>query len=145
MPSFSSPSSIRVASQDYALRLKITHNLVHGSPSDAVHSVKGRLPKELDILWLSDLTISLSGSLDGHQIPAHDIARSGLVQHLQAHLKAARLQHHLLFVHSCFPLERRSTRSQQRVASVCRRRRRPLQMLATTPYHPCWYLIPCSK
>ncbi|KAH0832191.1 hypothetical protein J3R83DRAFT_13109 [Lanmaoa asiatica] len=78
MPSFSSSSSMRVASQDHALRLKITHNLVHGSPSDAVHSVKGRLPKELDVLWLSDLTISLSGSLDGHQILAHDITRSGL-------------------------------------------------------------------
>ncbi|KAG8214745.1 hypothetical protein J3R82DRAFT_9834 [Butyriboletus roseoflavus] len=83
MPSFSSSSSIRVASQDHALRLKITHNLVHGSPSDAVHSVKGRLPKDIDVLWLSDLTISFSGSLDGHQIPAHDIARSGLVHHLQ--------------------------------------------------------------
>ena len=89
MPSFSAPSAIRVASQDHALRLKITHNLVHGSPSDTVHSVKGRLPKELDVLWLSDIAISLSGSLDGHQIPAHDVVRSGLVHHLHVQLRAA--------------------------------------------------------
>ncbi|KAF8558383.1 hypothetical protein OG21DRAFT_1494145 [Imleria badia] len=73
MPSFSSPSSIRVASHDHVLRLKITHNLVHASPSVAVHSVKGRLPKELDVLWLSDIAISLDGLFDGRQIPADDI------------------------------------------------------------------------
>jgi len=101
MPSFSSPSAIRVASQDHVLRLKITHNLVHGPPSDTVRSVKGRLPKELDVLWLSDITVSLSGSLDGHQVPAHDIARSGIVQHFQMQLKVARLQLHLPYpVHS---------------------------------------------
>ncbi|KAG9315593.1 hypothetical protein JVU11DRAFT_3231 [Chiua virens] len=69
MPSFSSSSSIRVASQDHALRLKITHNFLHGSPSDTIHSVKGRLPKDLDVLWLSDISISFSGAMDGHQIP----------------------------------------------------------------------------
>lgn len=93
MPSFSAPSSIRVASHGHALRLKITHNLVHGSPSPTVHSVKGRLPKALDVLWMSDISISLDGSLDGRQIPADDIMRSGLVLHLQTQLKAARLYH----------------------------------------------------
>lgn len=94
MPSFSFSSSIRAASQDHVLRLKITHDLVHGTPSDTVHSVKGRLPKELDVLWMSDISIAFSGLLDGQDVPVHDIARSGLVHHLQIQLKSARSQHH---------------------------------------------------
>jgi hypothetical protein len=119
MPSFSAPSALRVASQDHAVRLKITHNLVHGSPSDAAHSARGRLPKALDVLWLSDIAVSLSGSLDGHQIPAHDVVRSGLVRHLQMQFKAACFRSRHFPCALIFHPECGSAWPQQRVASVC--------------------------
>ncbi|KAF8837910.1 hypothetical protein BDN67DRAFT_1013480 [Paxillus ammoniavirescens] len=75
MPSFSCSSSIRAASQNHTLWLKVTHNLAHISPSVATHNIKGRLPKELDVLWLSDVIVSLTGSLDGQGAPPPDISR----------------------------------------------------------------------
>ncbi|KAG2145862.1 hypothetical protein DEU56DRAFT_910145 [Suillus clintonianus] len=92
MPSFSSSSSIRAASEHCLLNIKIVHKLYHGSPSNVVHKVKGRLPKELDVLLLSDLIVSISGSLDGQTVPADSIAHSALVRHLRSDLNEARIK-----------------------------------------------------
>ncbi|KAG1749226.1 hypothetical protein EDB19DRAFT_1681397 [Suillus lakei] len=86
MPSFSSSSSIRAASEQCLLNVKIVHKLYHGFPSNVVHKVKGRLPKQLDVLLLSDLIFSISGSLDGQTVPAGAIAHSALMRHLRSDL-----------------------------------------------------------
>jgi hypothetical protein len=92
MPSFSSSSSIRAASEQCLLNVKIVHKLYHGSPSNVSHKVKGRLPKELDVLLLSDLIFSISGCLDGHTVPTDAIARSALMRHLRNALNEARIE-----------------------------------------------------
>ncbi|KAG1743350.1 uncharacterized protein EDB91DRAFT_1126988 [Suillus paluster] len=83
MPSFSSSSSIRAASEHFLLNVKIGHKLYHKSTSDVVYKVKGRLPKELDVLLLSDLIFSISGSVDGQTVPADAIVHSALMHHLR--------------------------------------------------------------
>ncbi|KAG2065577.1 hypothetical protein BDR04DRAFT_159721 [Suillus decipiens] len=88
MPSFSSSSSIRAASEQCSLNVKIVHKLYHGSPSNVFHKVKGRLPKELDVLLLSDLIFSIAGSLNGQTVPADTIAHCALMQHLRNDLSA---------------------------------------------------------
>ncbi|KAG0696386.1 hypothetical protein DFH29DRAFT_1004604 [Suillus ampliporus] len=88
MPSFSSSSSIRAASEHRLLNVKIVHKLYHISPSNVVHKVRGRLPKELDVLLFSDLIFSISGSLDGQKVPADVIAHSALMRHLRNDLNA---------------------------------------------------------
>ncbi|KAG2153030.1 uncharacterized protein EDB93DRAFT_1248948 [Suillus bovinus] len=92
MPSFSSSSSIRAASEQCLLNVKIVHKLYHGSPSNVFHKVKGRLPKELDVLLLSDLIFSISGSLDGQTVPADAIAHSALMRYLRNDLNEARIE-----------------------------------------------------
>jgi predicted nicotinamide N-methyase len=92
MPSFSSSSSIRAASEQCLLNVKIVHKLYHCSPSQVVHKVKGRLPKELDVLLLSDLIFSISGSLDGQTVLADAIAHSALMRHLRNELSEARIE-----------------------------------------------------
>ncbi|KAH7885089.1 hypothetical protein F5I97DRAFT_1967933 [Phlebopus sp. FC_14] len=88
MPSFSSSSSIRATSESLALTLKVTHNLAYGLPADKSHKISGRLPRELDVLWLSDIVIKLTGSLDEQTLDAAGILRSGLLEHLQNQLRA---------------------------------------------------------
>jgi len=91
MPSFSCSSSIRAATEHFILNVKFVHRLYHSSPSDVVHKVKGRLPKDLDILVLSDLIFTVSGSLDGQIVPSDKIVRSALVHKLRSDLNAARV------------------------------------------------------
>ncbi|KAL4080956.1 hypothetical protein J3A83DRAFT_4203621 [Scleroderma citrinum] len=87
MPSLSCSSAIRAASESLSLSLKITHNLVHGSPTKHVHRIRGRLSKELDVLWLSDIVLVLTGFLDGREAASSKILESGLLSHIQKHLR----------------------------------------------------------
>jgi hypothetical protein len=92
MPSFSSSSSIRAASEQCLLNVKIVHKLYYCSPSNFVRKIKGRIPKELDVLLLSDLIFSISGSLNGQTVPADAIVHSALMCHLRNELNEARIE-----------------------------------------------------
>jgi hypothetical protein len=71
------------------LNVKFIHKLYYDSPSLVVNIVKGRLPKQLDVLLLSDLIFTISGSLDGHIVPSDEILKSALVLRLRNDLNAA--------------------------------------------------------
>lgn len=96
MPSFSCASYVRAASEHFLLNVKFLHKLYHNSPSNLVYKVKNRLPKELDILLLSDLIFTISGSLDGETVPSDEIIRSALVKQLRNDINAARIADALL-------------------------------------------------
>lgn len=89
MPSFSYASTIRSVSENHVLNLKVTHNLVHGSPSKNVRKIRQRPPKELDVVWFSDIVVVLAGSLDGREANPSDIMHSGLLSRVRKQLKAA--------------------------------------------------------
>lgn len=89
MPSFSYASTIRSVSESHVLNLKITHILAHGSPSKVVRKMQRRPPKELDVVWFSDIVVVLTGSLDNREASASQIMRSGLLSHVRKQLKAA--------------------------------------------------------
>lgn len=64
-------------------------NLVHGSPSKNVRKIRQRPPKELDVVWFSDIVVVLAGSLDGREANPSDIMHSGLLSRVRKQLKAA--------------------------------------------------------
>lgn len=80
------------------MNLKFNHRLYHNSHSVVVHKIKGRLPKQLDVLLLSDLIFTISGSLDGQIVPSDQILRSALVNQLRNDLRAACISRHLLSI-----------------------------------------------
>ncbi|KAI6166804.1 hypothetical protein EDD17DRAFT_1546083 [Pisolithus thermaeus] len=88
MPSFSYASTIRSVSENHVLNLKVTHNLVHGSPSKIVRKIRQRPPKEVDVFWFSDVVVVLTGSVDGREASPSDIMRSGLLSRVRKQLKA---------------------------------------------------------
>ncbi|EGO23626.1 hypothetical protein SERLADRAFT_416034 [Serpula lacrymans var. lacrymans S7.9] len=90
MPSFSCHSFVRAASEEHKLTLRICHNLVHNDPSETVYKIKGRLPKELDVLLSSNLTFSFDGLSQGKKVPKDILARSIIVVYLRNYLRAAR-------------------------------------------------------
>ncbi|KAH7910854.1 hypothetical protein BJ138DRAFT_1152000 [Hygrophoropsis aurantiaca] len=83
MPSFSCSSTIRVVSGNHALTLKIKHNYFYREQSQTITKIKGRLPKDLDILLSSDLVLTLSGSLDGTDVANDVIVHSAISEHLR--------------------------------------------------------------
>lgn len=104
MPSLSCSSAIRAASENHTLSLKVTHNLVHGSPTKHVHKLRGRLSKELDVLWLSDIIIVFTSFLDEREASASKILQSGLLSQIQKHLRVVYKVIHANWPHTNLPV-----------------------------------------
>ncbi|KAF9464140.1 hypothetical protein BDZ94DRAFT_1321256 [Collybia nuda] len=88
MPSFSYRSKIRAVSDHYGLNLNVQHRLDVGIASDSLYRVnKPRLPECVDVRLSSNLVVTLSGKVDGFEIPAVEIIVSSLAQHLVDYLR----------------------------------------------------------
>ena len=91
MPTISYRSRLRAVSDHCGVSLNVRHRLVVGEPSDRLHSTaKTRFPKDVDVLLTSNLTIVISGSFDGHELSATDIATSSFSQHLVSYFRAVK-------------------------------------------------------
>jgi hypothetical protein len=88
MPSFSSSAVVRTA--DQTLLLNVSHFLVQNSPSQTIHTVRGCVPENVDVLLDSDLVITLSGTLNRVKVPCIDIAKSAVTLHFKSYLETAR-------------------------------------------------------
>ncbi|KAI0766405.1 hypothetical protein BD413DRAFT_152961 [Trametes elegans] len=82
MPSFATTTEVRDGTDDVLLSLRARHILVAGSPSANTHTVKGRLPDDVDVVLESDLVLSLSGMHNRARIGSRDVQRSAIANHL---------------------------------------------------------------
>jgi hypothetical protein len=93
MPSIACRSKVRAASDHCSLTLNTRHRLVAGEPSDTLYPVnRTRFPECVDIRLASNLVVTLSGTLDGSEIPAAEIIASSLAQHLVDYLQTVNMR-----------------------------------------------------
>lgn len=93
MPSIFCRSKLRAVSDHYSLNLNARHRLVAGAPSDTLYPMnKTRFPECVDVRLSSNLVVTLSGTVDGSEIPAAEIIESSLAQHLVDYLQTVNVR-----------------------------------------------------
>lgn len=93
MPTIALKSKVRTALEHCSLSLNIRHRLLLGQPSDIIFDMKPTLPEAVDVLLLSNLLITVSGSLDGTRIMPVELKASHIAHHLMDFLR--------MVLHSC--------------------------------------------
>lgn len=86
MPTIALKSKVRTA-LERGLSLDIRHRLFLDQPSDAVLDMKLNIPETVDVLLFSNLTITISGSLDGARIKPAELRASYIANHLMDFLQ----------------------------------------------------------
>jgi len=86
MPSFSSSSVVRVASEHFSLSIQARHCLLIGSPSHT-YDISARFPGGIDVLLSSDLVLTLSGVVDRVKVSSKGILVSAVAGHLVRYLE----------------------------------------------------------
>ena len=82
MPTIALKSKVRTELDHCSLSLNIRHRLLLGQTSDPVFDVKPIIPEAVDVLLLSNLLITVSGSLDGTRITPAELKASHIANHL---------------------------------------------------------------
>ncbi|KAI0632182.1 hypothetical protein C8Q77DRAFT_1197416, partial [Trametes polyzona] len=82
MPSFALSSEVRDSTDGLQLVLRARHVFVAGSPSKDAHTIKGRLPDDVDVILESDLVIAVAGMANRAQIDACKVQHSAIANHL---------------------------------------------------------------
>ena len=83
MPIITLKSKVRTASEHCSLSLNVQHRLLLGQLSDPVFDMKTATPEAVDVLLYSNnLSITVSGSLDGTRITPAELKASHIASHL---------------------------------------------------------------
>ncbi|PIL22594.1 hypothetical protein GSI_15283 [Ganoderma sinense ZZ0214-1] len=88
MPSFATSTVVHDNSDTVHFELHTRYICVVGTPSDVVYAAKDSRPSGLDVVLLSDLVISLAGTLNGIRHEGRDIQTSVISQHLLGYFHA---------------------------------------------------------
>lgn len=140
MPSFATASDVRDRADGIQLVLRARHVYVAGAPSDNAHTIKGRLPDELDVILESDLVIALTGMANRVEIDAHTVQRSAIAKHLLHYFHVVRTASPLFYPRSdvvlrsrpCHPVQKRDVRAGRTASSsACAPRPRYSSMIPT--------------